>query len=95
MTKTAEQRRQEQIELNKQQDIEFIKSADKWPMWPYLPVKKYIDRKLTCSFIFAGQKELKLYLLPIYRAQELPVDQWPFKLYENAEALVSDGWEVD
>lgn len=79
------------------QDLEMMKSPDRWPMWPKLPIKKpgsWDDKShgyLINTSLKDDKVEPKVYLATIFEVHNSD----KFQEYANLEALLDDGWTVD
>lgn len=76
-------------------DATFIRSPERWPRWPFLPVVKrdHHPRQFVCGLIFADGT-FKVYVeanlfdeAPLKSAKEI-------KEYATPEALLAD-WRID
>lgn len=82
----------------------MIRDQDKWPCWPYLPVKKagkaHLGVEGKCLGLLLATEELvnqgkpTVYYVSLY---DVPKDlaSAPKKEYPTVEALLDDGWVVD
>jgi hypothetical protein len=84
------------MKITKADDIAMLKSSDKWPGWPFLPIKRYVNNDMQAAVIWAGEPlnviETNLFDLP-KTFDELK--KIAHKKYESPEAIVEDGWMVD
>jgi hypothetical protein len=90
--------RQEQIE---QVTREFLADPNKWPNWPYLPMKKYPKGGVGNSVlgIVVEGVDLKsvVYETNLFSLPKTP-EGWvalPKHEYITLQALMNDGWIVD
>ncbi len=85
-------------------DKEMILDEDRWPQWPFLPMKKYTDSWPDCQVIHAASKttliKVNLYNLPptildcfMFNLEEL--NQLPKQTYSSIDEMLADGWIVD
>ncbi len=83
---------------HKEQDKLIIRDPNKWPQWPYLPVKKHLRYELKCGVIIEdGAKDVTIYMTNLFN---LPKTSAEFKAlpqvkYNSVDELLNDGWEVD
>jgi hypothetical protein len=75
-----------------------------WPKWPYLPVKRWVNkrnkygeqRELECGIVWTGTGFniylVNLFLLP-KTAEEFRATE--HHAYDNVDDLLKDGWIVD
>lgn len=73
-------------------DVEFMKDPDKWPYWPVLPLKRYVNNNLECGLIFASG-EPKIFLTNVFAGKNL--EEVDTISYESYEALTGAGWMID
>jgi hypothetical protein len=80
-------------------DEEFIGTPDKWPMWPILPVKRYVQGVQVLRVILDSVPALRytvveanLGMLPNLREE---LERLPHHVYSSAAEIVNDGWLVD
>jgi hypothetical protein len=86
-------------------DVAMIGDPDEWPLWPYLPVKRYREgRGLEHGTIVDPDVDhdgpLAAPTLRVTHAMlpDMPKTvgrAMPSVLYANPEAVVADGWRVD
>lgn len=87
---------------------QILKDEDFWPMWPFLPVKRYYkDQEQELGVIWAGAKFdvtiCNVFALPgdptdRKGIRKLRVEEFkriPAHTYLNVEDVVKDGWVVD
>lgn len=82
-------------------DRAFILNYDRWPVWPYLPLKRrnnsLEDKNLgvLCADGFKnGFTIYHVYLFDLPRTAELFMAS-PQSHYKTVDDLLSDGWIVD
>jgi hypothetical protein len=74
-----------------------------WPVWPILPLKRYVDRQHSeypyeCGVIIDAEGyettvfKTNMFLVPRSVEKLLAL---PKEVYRNAEEVVSAGWLVD
>lgn len=67
----------------------FIGEPSRWPMWPYLPLKRWRDGELDCGHItVTDTTTVKV---------DLPGDGEHCRVihYADVDALLADGWRID
>lgn len=77
-------------------DLQFIKSIDRWPRWPWLPVKtsSFQLGVLHADHVEDGKPRVyhaTLFTLDGY----FPGPEMKFTEYETIEDLLNAGWMVD
>lgn len=77
-------------------DSEMMGNPDKWPLWPFLPVKRRsntVEAK-DLGFLIDDGVSLIVYIsyLP---SGPIDLDQVMQLVYPNKEAMLKDGWKVD
>ncbi len=75
-----------------ERNILFIKDLNRWPRWPYLPIKRSVSSGWPeLAFLYADNNTL------VQRANNpfWPGSEGESTTYESVEALVADGWKVD
>ena len=73
----------------KTKSLEFMKSPDKWPIWPRLPL---VNRSTNrAGFLVEGG--FKVYLANIY--DKVPFSAMESTTYDSFQEVVDAGWEVD
>ena len=82
-------------------DRAMVLNPNKWPRWPFLPMKRPGNHGPECCFL-VQQKELILYKTYMFGLDDLPGDTFAEKVkdvktyrYDNVDALLADGWVVD
>lgn len=73
-----------------QDNIDFMRSPNRWPMWPRLPIKKGLDVACLVEIGFSGVEPI-VYHGSIYG----PLSEDNSTKYKSFEDLVADGWVVD
>ncbi len=81
-------------------DAEFISDPALWPLWPYLPIKRYPEgyHGPECCLLMATERPWEVlfaacvYNLPKTREEFLKTKKYT---YPSVEALLADGWVVD
>lgn len=83
-------------------DLEMMRSPDRWPCWPVLPLKRY-DGKDRCGFPSTGLIA-ELDGVPRFTVFDGNLFQRPLCFddpktvrydYDSFEAMLADGWVVD
>lgn len=78
-------------------DVEFIKAEEKWPNWPYLPMKRRRDGEepefgsIISGSLFSIRKGY-FRTLPKTLPELLALPTWE---YGSIEAMLADGWLID
>jgi hypothetical protein len=92
---------------NKQTDRDTVMMSSplKWPRWPYLPIKKWVNYTWETALLWAGDWKSDTELrakVGVYRAYlfALPSTLEEFKAtrkeeYNSIAELQADGWIVD
>lgn len=77
-----------------QESLEFIKEFKRWPSYPLLPIKRYVDHKFQGAVLFHSSEGLKVGVdLNIWDLpKEFVPEQWQ---PATPEALIEEGWAVD
>lgn len=80
--------------------LEMMKSPDRWPLWPVLPLKRRCANPgefPECAFLMdvGGLDHVKVYLGVIYELGGRKPSEFESKKYSDYEAVVADGWIVD
>lgn len=79
-------------------DIAMMQNAEKWPRWPFLPVKrpdKVAGFGIECGFLHASDETAVVYLGSIYGLEGKRLSDLPKKQYDSLELLREDGWMID
>ena len=82
--------------------VAMVRSPDRWPAWPYLPVKRGHLPDADLGIVLASETTVlgdhpTVYLINLFALPRTP-DEWaaaPKMTYPSAEAMVADGWVVD
>lgn len=85
-------------EEEKQLSLHFVKSPPRWPMWPYLPVKKRSSKPgegPECGTLFARSLDEKQPQPIIFDSIDSKNRTTVIAQYDSLEAMVADGWVVD
>ena len=81
--------------------LEMMRHADRWPMWPYLPLK---NRRRKCEMFpdmsatgimlegDSGAAKPTVYLGVLGLGD---IREWKVEEYASLEAVLLAGWEVD
>lgn len=85
----------------KEMHVAMVMTPDDWPMWPMLPLKRYValghpayPRQTGC--LVAGDQDTPIvYLTSAYQFNPRLVEQYGNISYGSPEAMVDDGWLVD
>lgn len=79
-------------------DAQFIAHPDRWPRWPYLPIKRHTSSGPECCLLVASEHPWStVYDANLYA---MPATQEKFKAtakykYSSIAELQADGWIVD
>lgn len=79
------------------EEVRFIESFQTWPMYPWLPIKRYVDGQdhPECAMIHAGNLTVVIHA-GLHGSTPDQVVAAKTTKYESIEALVKDGgWYVD
>jgi len=78
-----------------QRDMDMIHSPNLWPCWPFLPVKRYVDRKCIVGIVTHDDVRTvhDLNLARGWTSEEFDVAL--ATPYASVEAMLEDGWMVD
>lgn len=89
-------------------DKAFMSDPNKWPCWPFLPVKRYTAQAgpgPVCGLILAVEGQMTtVYFASMFRTEgrvgELTTDFIKNEaikrtVYEDIDKLLADGWIVD
>ena len=79
-------------------ELEMMKSPEDWPMYPYLPVKRYRDGGLPDVGVMVKDGGPRIHHTDALAVVTLPqhlVSLLPAHEYESFDALLADGWQVD
>ena len=78
---------------------DLIESPERWPYRPYLPLKRMKDDgSFPDNSILIEGEGLRVFKCGILVAVDLPtktVRLFPCSDYEDVDALLADGWQVD
>lgn len=89
------------LQERQKEDETFIRNPVKWPMWPFLPIKRHVegDKGPDCAFLCATSKPWeRAYLENVFALKDMTPEQRkkiPFIEYDDLSALLADGWYVD
>jgi hypothetical protein len=84
-------------ETNAQEEISFIETFQMWPMYPWLPIKRYGSDERghpKCAVIHASSLTTVIDQT-LYGMTADSLDAAKRTEYESVAALVADGWIVD
>lgn len=87
-------------------DIEMMRRPLNWPRWPVLPLKRRKDGDMECGVLFSASAapgaKPAVYKVGLHRIDGKAGETWGEVLgryekyeYDNLQAVISDGWEVD
>jgi hypothetical protein len=78
-------------------DLEMIQDPDRWPHFPILPVVRENEAGFIMCLTLSGrlEGEIVLWRGNIFNAHEVLRDPANRVVYENAQAVIDDGWRVD
>ena len=82
------------------EDIEMIRDPNRWPNWPFLPMKQYTNDSeyIRCRILTPAEEGgYNMYNANLFRLPDNPEElkKTFVKHYALAEAVVLDGWIVD
>lgn len=87
------------MDVKEKPDYSFVLNPQKWPNWPFLPMKRYVQNKHLPEF---GVIMTRMGLSTIFDANlfDLPKTEegWKalkHKKYSSVEEMLQDGWIVD
>ena len=102
MTKEQEIPEEAMLVAGKAGDKQFIQNPNRWPCWPYCPMRKRDEKE---SFPFrvgllaeTGEQNWRstVYLnANIYRLEGKKLSDAEKKTYTSVDEMLADGWEVD
>jgi hypothetical protein len=83
-----------------ERDDVFMRDPNQWPMFPFLPIKRYIGerRELECAVIHCGTlngplpEPVTVILTTLYG---MDLKNSERKTYDTVDAVLADGWMVD
>jgi len=83
----------------REQEIEMINSPEKWPMWPFLPLKKYGETGFpACAVTWEQERQdgkIQMRVgVTMFEGNEA-FNSAELVEFESTEALVDAGWIVD
>lgn len=87
------------MRFTRENEIDMINDPKKWPMWPFLPLKKHGQTGfLSCAVLIEQKREnneIKIFKgVTIYDNIE-KIKSSESETFPNTEALVDAGWMVD
>ncbi len=79
-------------------DLQMMQNPDKWPQWPYLPVKRWVKDRQTPDLAImsvTGESASKpiVYFKNMFDSKALI--RTKHLEYASFEELLNDGWVVD
>jgi len=78
------------------EELEMMQGPDKWPQWPFLPLKRYIGSGLETAFLFneglvgKTKEPVVLYIGNIFAPNEAVG-----KKFSTLQDILDEGWVVD
>lgn len=88
--------KQDALRHERDMNLRFMKSSDKWPRWPLLPIKQRGEPGFpNVGFLVCGAGPV-VHRGAIFAVN--PGDRWDSfsrEMYESFEALYAAGWRVD
>lgn len=85
--------------MTQQTDESFIETFQMWPMYPWLPIKRYSkddnrSNSPECAVIHASSLTTVIHQT-LYGMTADSLDSAKRQEYESVAAIVADGWIVD
>lgn len=84
------------------EDVNKMKHHDSWPLWPILPVKRYMKGGVQTGVLFADGTAVVYLNVDIFDVDKWAGRSWKSilqehhrEVYSSYEELVSLGWKVD
>lgn len=85
------------------QEVEMMRTPERWPCWPLLPIKRMIQDhnfpEIGCLIDIMFAKDLQVYvgMSPYVQVRlQDATSVWPDVVrYASYEDIVADGWVVD
>jgi len=83
------------------QEVALISNPDKWPLWPFLPMKRlgHVFSREGHGFLHNNRMRGPHTDATIYMGHlsdvDGPIKDRETKKYDSIEAMVRDGWVVD
>lgn len=94
--------------MEREESKRMIVSPEIWPLWPFLPVKRYIREKLAECGILIDRNKLgdpinpnheslsTVLMVPIFLIKKKGKLEDSKKVkYESVDKMLDDGWMVD
>ena len=82
-------------------DLEMMRSFDNWPVWPTLPMKRYVDGQLEPAILVELITSYQYAFVPgvtMYdkvKASDPRIERFSKDNIERLQAILADGWMVD
>ncbi len=79
-----------------EQDVHMVQAPDNWPQWPFLPMKRYVDGRMTCTLLMEeARPPYRLYEVNLWATSAEAFRTCKKYEYPTPEAMMQDGWTVD
>lgn len=77
-------------------DLEMMYDHEKWPQWPWLPLKKKERGRVILGVLLASVSQpFTIFLANLWETPQSELPKMPSKVYSSYEAIIADEWVVD
>lgn len=89
------------VDDEREKDLKFMSDPEKWPEWPWLPMKRRVPGEHPeLALLHAdceADKPTPLYKINLFQLKTwFPTHKMPkTKEYKTFDEMLADGWEVD
>lgn len=90
--------------MDPDKDLDMMRNPDSWPCWPFLPLKRWVNQRLSHGFLAVAvtdprqstEPDAKVFNSSIYMVRpDTPLSTLDCHDYGTLEQVRADGWVVD